>query len=413
MKFTEISRCLCCGETSLERYISFGRVVPANTYVDSYSAITDLYRAPLEVNFCINCSHSQLSGIVAPEILYKDYLYCSGTTQTLKDHFKSLVTSSLPMKPLDKISVLDIGANDLTLLEEFKSRGVQVEGVDPAENLYELSKHKNIPVVVDFWNSNTAYKTSQAPYDLICGLNVFAHNPDPMDFLLGCRRVLKQGGRVLIEFPYNKSTIQTNDFGQQYFEHINYFTVASMAKLVERVNMRIAEIHEFPEIHGGTLRFILEVGLWGHCTKARDMIRAEWLMGFTELQTYYDYKDRVLENIAELQRVIRGQPGARPVIAYGASAKLSTLLGYMKFKGQAPTAYFNFIVDDNPLKLNKFQIDSDLLIKSTDSLKELENPLIVVTAHNFYPEIRKRLLTAGIKCSMLRYVPTVSVEELN
>lgn len=412
MNFTELKACLSCGEISLERYISFGRVVPANTYVDSYSPTTDLYRAPLEVNFCTSCSHSQLSGVVAPEILYKDYLYVSGTTQKLKDHFKSLVTSSLPMKSLDKISVLDIGANDLSLLQEFKSRGVQVEGVDPAENLFELSKHKNIPVLVDFWNSNTAYKTTQAPYDLICGLNVFAHNPDPMDFLLGCRRVLKQGGRVLIEFPYGKSTIQTADFGQTYFEHINYFTVASMAKLVERVNMRIAEIHEFPEIHGGTLRFILEVGLWGHCTKARDMIRAEGLMGFTELQTYYDYKDRVLDNINELQRFIKGQTGARPVIAYGASAKLSTLLGFMKFKGQAPTAYFNHIVDDNSLKVGKFQIDSDLLIKPTDSLKELENPLIVVTAHNFYEEIKKRLISMEVHGTLLKYVPVVSVEEI-
>jgi hypothetical protein len=183
-----------------------------------------------------------------------------------------------------------------------------------------------------------------------------------------------------------------------------------MAALCERVNMRIAEIHEFPDIHGGTLRFLLEASLCPHCTKAREMIQAEYLIGLTEIQTYEDFKSRVFHNFNDLMKVLREYKGPR--VAYGASAKLSTLLGYMKNKMVAPPTMFSFIVDDNSLKVGKFQIDSDLKIQATTTLKDLEKPLIVVTAHNFYKEIKQRLTSMGISATLCKWVPDVSVEEI-
>lgn len=406
---------MACGGKDLPRYINLGDQVPANTYIKEYTT-EPLRKYPLEVLFCRDCSHSQLSKIVDPKELYRHYLYVSGTTQKLQKHFQDLVSWALCTTPklasrINNISVLDIGANDYSLLKAFRARGCKVEGVDPADNL--SVNNDGISALVDFWSTKVVSRgLRNAPYDLITGLNVFAHNPDPLDFLNACRRVLAPEGRVIIEYPYAKSTIQTADFGQIYGEHISYYTVNSMAKVCERAFFYIDDIIELPEIHGGSLRFVLKVGLGAHCQKARDMILAEYISGMQDYQIYLDFNDRVIENIADLVQLIRRQPIGRPVIAYGASAKLSTLLGFLSWKNIIPTGLFNFIVDDNPLKIGHYQTDSEVLIKEPGALLGLENPLIIVTAHNFFDEIKKRLLTMGVKGEICKYVPVVEVEEI-
>lgn len=407
MSYSELRNCLACNGAQLYKYLGLGIQAPANTYPKEYSVLKSLRKYPLEVLFCKNCAHSQLSIAVDPEELFKDYLYVSGTTSTLKAHFKSLVTSALPIKPLGEISVLDIGANDYSLCREFQSRGVKVEGIDPAETLEHLAG--NIPHVVDFWSSKAAYKVSGAPYDLITGLNVFAHNLDPYDFLLGCRRVLKPDGKVLLEYPACYETLRTADFSQCYHEHINYFTVSSMSYLCERAGFRIADIQEFPEIHGGTVRMILEVGLGAHCRKAGKMISKEWQEGLLDLPYYEDFKARVQKNIKDLTTLLRpGYTKTNKVIAYGASAKFSTLLGASTI-GPA----ISYVVDDNPLKVGRFVTDSGIKIEPVDKLKEETAPLLIlITPHNFRLEIKERLQKMGIRANLVVWVPEVQTEEI-
>ena len=43
---------------------------------------------PLAVNHCKDCFHVQLTHAVNPDLMFKDYLYVSGTSQTMNDHFE-------------------------------------------------------------------------------------------------------------------------------------------------------------------------------------------------------------------------------------------------------------------------------------------------------------------------------------
>ena len=45
----------------------------------------DLY--PLDLNFCKKCSNSQLSVVVPPEKMFKNYLYLSSTSEQFQKHF--------------------------------------------------------------------------------------------------------------------------------------------------------------------------------------------------------------------------------------------------------------------------------------------------------------------------------------
>lgn len=410
MTYNYLTNCLACGGRELQQYLDLGHQTFPNLYPEKYG-LAPLPACPLQVNLCLDCYHSQLSVVANPKELFSDYLYVSGTTQSLKDHFRSLVTSTLPMKPADKISVLDIGANDYSLLKEFQRRGVKVEGVDPAANL--ASQAGNIPALVDFWGREAALKVTQAPYDLITGLNVFAHNSDPLGFLEACKLVLKDTGHIVLEFPWFKETVQRRAVGQIYAEHISYFTVTSMYALTKRAGLRIADIQFFPDIHEGTIRFTLDRGQ-APSQKLREYLYLELLTGFSELQTYIDFAEVVKANIKELQRTLCAlkNSGCR-VVAYGASAKLSTLLGAF----QVPVkAALDYIVDDNPLKVGRHQTDTEIPILPVSSLKaEHAGLAILITPNNFSKEIRKRLTDLQLtgRIQVIEYVPTVTVEELS
>lgn len=416
MTYEDLTKCLSCGGSRLEQYLHLGNsIVPANTYVDNYSAVTDLYRAPLQVRVCLDCWHSQLSVAVDPEILFSHYLYVSGTTSSLQVHFDELVDWVLRTTPnlaarMGKLSILDIGANDYSLLRAFQKRKAGcLEGFDPSSNLSHLAG--DIPAVVDFWGTRTWHKTTQSPYDVILGLNVFAHNLNPLDFLRACRRVLAPEGRIVLEMPdFKQSIFQKRSFTQIYHEHINYFSVNSMMTLVERAGMRIVDIVELPEIHDGTLRFVIKDGTGAHHPKAKEMIQVEYLIGMQDLSSYNDLALNIYGNCQELFSLLtKYWKEGRPVIAYGASAKFSTLWSYV-FKKDNP---FRFIVDNNPLKHQKMQIDSDLRIYPAEHILGEDNPVILITPDNFFSEIHQRLLTMGASpATLVRYCPTVSIEEI-
>ena len=83
-----LDRCLCCDSTDIEILLDLNNQPLANSY-HKEDEVLDEY--PLGVNICNNCYHIQLTHVVNPDLLFKDYLYVSGTTKTLHDNMKWFV----------------------------------------------------------------------------------------------------------------------------------------------------------------------------------------------------------------------------------------------------------------------------------------------------------------------------------
>jgi len=83
----------------------------------------------------------------------KFYWYRSGVTNTMKYALKDIFLKVKKMSLLKKgDTILDIGANDGTLLKYFKNDGYTTIGCEPAKNLTnELKKNSNY-VIDNFWN---------------------------------------------------------------------------------------------------------------------------------------------------------------------------------------------------------------------------------------------------------------------
>jgi 2-polyprenyl-3-methyl-5-hydroxy-6-metoxy-1,4-benzoquinol methylase len=91
------------------------------------------------------------------------------------------------------------------MLQWFKEN-VSIRGIEPSENCAKVAENKSIPTDIDFFGVDYA-KDWKVSFDLICGINVLAHQPDINDFVEGLRIALVPDGVITMEFPHLFRTI--------------------------------------------------------------------------------------------------------------------------------------------------------------------------------------------------------------
>ena len=405
--YREKKDCVCCGKSNLSVVLDLNKQPLANSYHKEDEILEDY---PLGLNLCEDCYHLQLTHIVNPDLLFKDYLYVSGTTKTLRDNFEWFADFVLEYTancrwnwPNPRVqSVLDIACNDGSQLDCFKKKqAIETFGVDPAENLYELSS-KNHNVICDYFDSNLYDRT----FDVIIAQNVFAHNENAKKFLDDCEKLMNSNSFLYIQTSQS-DMIRNNQFDTIYHEHISFFNINSMNELVKRTGLHLVDVIKTP-IHGISYLYILHKHPMNQY-KVQNLIDVERQLGLLSQKTYDDYRENVLKIGRDFRRVIsRYRRDGYEIVGYGAAAKGMTFLNFTNIKPDV-------IIDDNELKQNLYTPGTNVVIKPNGFLKqykEHDKILFVPLAWNFYDEIRKRILKVrdNKNDKFLRYFPSVKVE---
>ena len=74
---TKLEKCLACDHDELIPVLDLNSQPLANSYKNSKDEPEPSF--PLAIQVCKNCHHVQLTHIVNPDLIYKNYLYVSGT----------------------------------------------------------------------------------------------------------------------------------------------------------------------------------------------------------------------------------------------------------------------------------------------------------------------------------------------
>ena len=140
MKTKKTKHCLLCKNENIKEIFSLGNLFVSN-FVKKGNIKKGL-RAPLNLLYCNKCSLIQLSHIAPQEIMYKRfYWYRSGVTKTMNLGLENVFAESLKhIKMNVNDVVLDIGANDGTLLSYYKKKKFITIGCEPAKNLQRFLK---------------------------------------------------------------------------------------------------------------------------------------------------------------------------------------------------------------------------------------------------------------------------------
>lgn len=418
MHYKEITQCRACGSSKLYQYINLHDQPLANSYQDPKQEDEEIiYEFPLKANVCKNCFHSQLSVVVDPDLMYKNYSYVSGTSQTLRDYFdffaEFALSISAQMYQSRPPRILDIACNDGSQLDAFKRKCKHCEtfGVDPAENLVPIARGKGHVVLQDYWNSELSKYLGKM--DIITAQNVFAHTDMVLSFLSACRKVMHDQTLLFIQTSQS-DMIENGEFDTMYHEHLSFFNVKSMRTLVKRSGLQLEQVLK-TNIHGTSYVFI--ISLMGDVLNPVDhnvsiMEAEEEAAGLYNIDTYVQFEHTAKQCVKELREYIEDVRGNDyKIVGYGAAAKAMTLLNF----GGIDYNYIDYIVDDNPLKQGKVTPGTLIPIVSSDYLKnDFEKPILIVPlAWNFFDEIRERvkiLRSDNIyKDYFLKYFPTLQL----
>ena len=403
---TLIDQCLACGSTHLELVLDLNDQPLANNFQASNTDEDVFY--PLAVNVCKHCYHLQLTHAVNPALIYTHYLYVSGTSQTQQEYMSWFAKFASEYFKSTPSNVLDIGCNDGTQLNYFKDLGSQTFGIDPAQNLHEVSSKRH-RVMCDFFNAESADKFHKAygKMDCVIAQNSFAHNPDPLGYLTSLKHVIADDGLFFIQTS-QADMVLNSEFDTIYHEHVNFYNINSMNELCKRAGYNLVDVVKTP-IHGTSYVFVLSPKQ-SKPNRIKNLIEFEAAAGLMTLDTYYNWANQAKQTVKKLHEEcnIFKHRMHYTLIGYGAAAKGNTLLNFADLK-------LDMIIDDNPLKQGLYSPGKHIPVVGIDELAKFNRNdpvLFVPLAWNFYKEIKNKILTKRKNQldRFIKYFPKVIVE---
>jgi|TARA_B100001079_G_C16407529_1_gene514501 cyclopropane fatty-acyl-phospholipid synthase-like methyltransferase len=382
--------CILCNSKNVRNVINFGKTPLANSYPTSIRKKENYYR--LALLLCKSCGHLQLKDIFDTKTMFESYVYVSGTSLVLRQHFENYakkIIKKFRIIPKDKI--LDIACNDGTFLEYFvKKKFKNVVGIDPAKNLRLINKRKKIDINTFFFNKKTSQliKKKYNNFKIITANNVCAHTPDLNDFFTGIKNLLDPKGVFVFEVSYLLDVYRKLTFDTIYHEHMSYH---SLMPLIEFVNNKNLEIIDFERIEaqGGSIRiYVAHPNVFNKkINKIKRQINIEKRNKLFTDATYYRYFFKIKKTKKILKKTLnRFKSKKFRIIGYGAPAKLTTFSHVMGIKGND----LEYIIDDNPLKQNKFAPGTKIPIFDITKLQTDRPDVILVLAWNFFESIHKK-----------------------
>ena len=378
-KTKKIKHCLLCKNKKLKKIFSLGNLFVSN-FVNKIK-IKKGIRAPLTLLYCKNCTLIQLSHIAPQEIMYKRfYWYKSGITRTMREGLKEIFKDSLKFVELSKKDlVLDIGANDGTLLKNYKSKCLTL-GCEPAKNLQKELKKNCHYRIENFWNLEQLHKIS-LKFDLpkpkiITAIGMFYDLEDPNKFIRDAALSLHDDGIFVAQLMCLKSMVVKNDIGNICHEHIEFYSLKSLKYLFEKNGLEIFKIEE-NDINGGSFRI--------YCRKySNGSAKLPYENVSKMMKTFVK---RVKKNKRIMVNFLnKKNKEGKKIFLYGASTKGNTLLQYYNITNNLVP----YAAERSPDKWKKYTVGTGIKIISEKKARELNPDFFLVTPWGFVNEFKKR-----------------------
>jgi SAM-dependent methyltransferase len=369
--------------------VDLGIVPPSNAYLSAQDLTTPESYYPLKLKVCDHCWLVQTEDYVqVGELFSHDYAYFSSISQGWLYHTSCYAKNIISRLGLDKKSfVIEIAANDGSLLKNFAAAGIPCLGIEPTASTATMAENMGLPILREFFSGALAKMLAAdgKQTDLVAGNNVYGHVPDINDFTAGLKTILKPGGTITLEFPHLLRLIDEAQFDTVYHEHFSYLSLNTACRIFAKAGLRVWDVEEI-STHGGSLR------IYGcHQEDKRLTTEAVTLLlsqerafGLTDLTVYQKFQDGIdhIKNNLLAFLIAKKSEGKR-VMAYGAAAKGNTFLNYAGIKPDLLPMVF----DAAPFKQGKFMPGSHIPIVKPELIRELKPDVVLILPWNIAEEL--------------------------
>lgn len=372
--------CRLCGSPKMSEILSLG-----DQYINDFvppERVGKGLKAPLDLVMCNRCSLLQLRHTAPQELLYaRYYWYRSGVTDTMRRALRDItagIEAMLPLRPGDV--VLDIGANDGTMLATYTAPGIRGVGCEPANNLIDALRKNTKYVMHDFW-SYERYMQLAAEWGfgkarVITAIGMFYDLEEPNKFIADAQKALADDGIFVAQLMCLTPMLQKNDLGNICHEHLEYYSLQSLKYLFETNGLEMFKIEE-NDVNGGSYR-IFARHFKGTGIPFNEKITKQDILAFG--QRVQQNRDRCVAFIK--QEVARG----KKVYVYGASTKGNVILQYYGLDSKLITA----AAERSPEKWGKYTVGSWIPIVTEEEARKAQPDYFLVLPWAFFNEFYER-----------------------
>lgn len=381
-------KCRVC-KSKLKHVLSLGQ-----QYLSDFVPVEQQEKTPkfpLNLERCMNCGLVQLGETTPVPYLYNDhYGYRSGISNTIKADLKDNVE-----KAIDKVGlkegdiVVDIGCNDCSLLLNYPLNIIRV-GFDPITKFKLESASYRILFINDYFNYEAWGKgigDSNKKARIITIISCFYDLDNPNKFLDDLAKVLADDGVIVIQQNYLVGMLMQNALDNCVHEHLEYYTLASLEKLLDRHGLEVFDA-ELNDINGGSFRTYI-----GHKNSHKiensvgTLQESEKLLNLDKDDIYQEFakrikiiKEKILNFVQE--EVKKG----KTFILLGASTRGNTLLQYIGLNNNL----IPYAMERNPEKWGKKIMSLDIPIISEQEARDKKPDYFFVLPWFFATEIADR-----------------------
>ena len=380
----EITECRSCGSSEFTTVFDMGDL-KINAFMAEPN--TDIGTAPLTLLHCFHCDLVQLSHTVREEDLYKNYWYLSRLNKKIVDNLQSITVAAQKHVSLsDGDIVLDIGANDGTLLSFYSENVIKV-GCDPAQNI-KSELEKNCDVHISDFCTKETYRSAVGSKNVkvVTTIAMFYDLDNPKQFVQDIKSILADDGLWICQLMTARPMLDTNDIGNVIHEHIEYYSYKALVNLLERNGLEIYDLVE-NDINGGSYQLYIRHLSQGSMEFEEDCSQ----------ERYVEWQRNMEINREKTMNFLRSEvANGKKVYIMGASTKGNTIMQYYGLDGDIISG----AAEIHPDKIGKYLVGSSIPIVHEDEAKEKADYFLVFPFHFkdiFVNKILKDWITEGGK----------------
>lgn len=379
--------CRCCGSTEIILSIPLAQtpIISPNVGADENQKRAGIQKivAPLDTYLCQDCGLIQLIHIVDPALIYRNYLYRTSISKGLSEHFKSLCGIAVDRLEIPSgCLVVEFGSNDGTLLQHFKDIGMNVIGIDPAEDLAREANAAGIPTRAEFFDEAAAHdiRHNHGQATLILSNNVMANIDDLTPVLKGISVLMAENGAYIFETQYALDVLEHTLLDVIYHEHVSCFSVRPIIAAFERYDLEVFDAERIAT-KGGSIRIWVQHrgGPQAIRSSVDNLVKLEKKTGLYDLKYHEKFSSKVKEIARELHDNVRQiQSEGGRVGAYGTSVGCAALIHQFELEDK-----IDFFFDDTPFKDRLEGPGYDLPVYTGEGVYAESPSLIIILAWRY------------------------------
>lgn len=386
----KISKCRISGDNNLISVLNLGDQFLTGVFPSSKT--DKVTSGPLELVWSPKSQLLQLAHSFDLDEMYGDnYGYRSGLNQSMVHHLSKKIQSLEKKYQLAYGDiVIDIGSNDATSLNSYRTNGLKKYGIDPTGSKFKEYYKDDTVLIPDFFPNDELKKyLSKGKANIITSIAMFYDLEDPISFARSIHDALDDEGVWHFEQSYMPSMIRMNAYDTICHEHIEFYSLLNIKYILEKADMRMIDV-QMNGANGGS--FAVTACKKSSRKKSNDIV-IQWLldqelkMGFDSPKPFRDFEERIFKHKDSLRSLIDAlNAGGKRVLGYGASTKGNVLLQFCGFTENDISA----IAEVNQNKFGCFTPGSHIPIVSEQEAKKMNPDYYLVLPWHFKEGIVQR-----------------------